>query len=258
MAKMSDDEVRAVHPKHTAASVAALLKRFHVFEQGNCVVHHMFGADVTRQVREDHADAFVTAHLEVPGEMFALALEKQRAKRGVVGSTSNILGFILDRVREAVDVGEKATLPFVLGTEAGMITPIVRKVQAMLSTAKSPVEVEVIFPVASGAIATTGEGDLPIVPGVAAGEGCTTAGGCATCPYMKMNSLDALLDLCRKIGTLTPETLAPFYPKTYVEMIGGRTAADLGSEPILHMRHFQTSGQMAPALVEDVLTRASA
>lgn len=27
------------------------------------------------------------------------------------------------------------------------------------------------------------------------GEGCSTAGGCATCPFMKMNDLDALLDV---------------------------------------------------------------
>ena len=38
-----------------------------------------------------------------------------------------------------------------------------------------------------------GEGS-PGVPGVAGGEGCSTAGGCANCPYMKMNDLDALLE----------------------------------------------------------------
>ena len=27
------------------------------------------------------------------------------------------------------------------------------------------------------------------------GEGCSTAGGCATCPFMKMNDLDALMDV---------------------------------------------------------------
>ncbi|CAN0498839.1 unnamed protein product, partial [Laminaria digitata] len=61
--------------------------------------------------------------------------------RGVVGSTSNILGFIKDQTREAVaregpggggggGGGEK--LSFVLGTESGMITSIVRAVQAEL------------------------------------------------------------------------------------------------------------------------------
>ena len=38
----------------------------------------MFGADVVAQVRSHYPDAFHTAHLEVPGEMFELAVEAQR------------------------------------------------------------------------------------------------------------------------------------------------------------------------------------
>lgn len=33
---------------------------------------------------------------------------------------------------------------------------------------------------------------LSVVPGPASGEGCSLEGGCASCPYMKMNSLQAL------------------------------------------------------------------
>lgn len=33
---------------------------------------------------------------------------------------------------------------------------------------------------------------LSVVPGPAGGEGCSLEGGCASCPYMKMNSLAAL------------------------------------------------------------------
>jgi hypothetical protein len=89
---LDDATIAALHPAHTRASVAALLPRFHYFEQGNCIVHHMFGAEVVARVRADYPDAHVTAHLEVPGEMFALALEAQQRGRGVVGSTSDILG----------------------------------------------------------------------------------------------------------------------------------------------------------------------
>ena len=32
-------------------------------------------------------------------------------------------------------------------------------------------------------------GGLSVVPGPASGEGCSTEGGCASCPYMKMNNL---------------------------------------------------------------------
>lgn len=85
----------------------------------------------------------------------------------------------------------------VLGTEAGLITAIVDKVQQMLRAGGRPdVAVEVVFPVAPDAVVseqTAGKAQLPgglaIVPGPAGGEGCSTEGGCASCPYMKMNTL---------------------------------------------------------------------
>ena len=148
LAEMDEEAVAAVHPAHTPASVASLLERFHYFEQGNCVVHHMFGRDVVAQVRRDYADAFVTAHLEVPGEMFELGLEAQQKGAGVVGSTSNILAFIEGAVRDAIEAdggAEARTLQFILGTEAGMITPIVRNVQEMLRQAKASGETSSLF-----------------------------------------------------------------------------------------------------------------
>ncbi len=257
MAAMDDDAVRAVHPAHDAASVDALRKRFHYFKQGTCIVHHMFGAEVARIVREQYADANVTAHLEVPGEMFELALEAQRHGNGVVGSTSNILGFIASKVeRRAGMEGEHSRLRFVLGTEAGMITSIVRKVQHILREEGAPLEVEIIFPVASEAVTQTPDAELGVVPGVAGGEGCSTAGGCATCPYMKMNSLDALMDVLGRLGD-PKQTLVALHPRKYSERVAGRTAADLGGEPILHMRHFQRTGVLPAALIEDILRRAA-
>jgi len=43
LAASSDEEVRTVHPAHTAASIAALLPRLRYYEQGACVVHELFG-----------------------------------------------------------------------------------------------------------------------------------------------------------------------------------------------------------------------
>ncbi len=255
LSEMDDDSVRAVHPEHTAASVKDLLTRFSYFEEGACVVHHMFGADVVDLVRRDYADSFVTAHLEVPGEMFAIGLEMQREDRGVVGSTSNILGFILKKVRAAIENESSDKLSFILGTEAGMITPIVRQAQQLLKDAGSKASVEIVFPVASEAVAQTDDAELQIIPGVASGEGCSTAGGCATCPYMKMNSLEALVSVCERVGQVDKSALVAFHPKQYVEEIKGRTAADLGGEPILHMRHFQQHAKMPSALVMDIRER---
>ena len=48
----------------------------------------MFGGSVVEKVATEYADAYHTAHLEVPGEMFELAVAAQRKGRGVVGSTS--------------------------------------------------------------------------------------------------------------------------------------------------------------------------
>ena len=259
LGEMPDEQIRELHPAHDQASVRALVPRFHYFEQGTCIVHHMFGREVVELVREHYPDVFVTAHLEVPGEMFALGLEAQRHGDGVVGSTSNILAFVLGKVDEAIARGKQTNLRFILGTEAGMITPIVRQVQAKLrdhaSEGGGDLSAEIIFPVASEAIAQDAESGLGVVPGVAGGEGCSTAGGCATCPYMKMNSLHALLGLLERVGVESSSNLVPFEPRKYVQQIRGRTAADLGGEPILHMRAFQQSGELPESLVDDVLSR---
>lgn len=89
----------------------------------------------------------------------------------------------------------------VLGTESGLITAIVSNVQRILRDARrSDVKVEVVFPVAPDAMVSEQTaslvgaqavlpGGLSIVPGAASGEGCSTEGGCASCPYMKMNTL---------------------------------------------------------------------
>lgn len=259
LAELGDEAIGAIHKKHDRTTVRALLERFHYFQQGVCIVHHMFGREVVEQVERDYADAFITAHLEVPGEMFALGLQKQRRGEGVVGSTSSILAFILGKVDQTIAAGNGGTLRFVLGTEAGMITPIVRQVQAKLrdyaAEGGAGLSVDIIFPVASEAIAEAPESGLEIVPGVAAGEGCSTAGGCATCPYMKMNSLNALLALLRRVDAEPGSNLVPFEPRKYVQQVRGRTAADLGGEPILHMRAFQKQGELPTTLVDDILSR---
>ncbi|MGB8329282.1 MAG: quinolinate synthase NadA [Polyangiales bacterium] len=260
LAEMPNEQIRQLHPAHDQSSIRSLLPRFHFFEQGTCIVHHMFGREVVELVREHYSDVFVTAHLEVPGEMFELALQAQRAGDGVVGSTSNILAFVLGKVDEAIARGERSDLRFILGTEAGMITPIVREVQAKLrdyaSEGGSELSAEIIFPVAGEAIAADEQSGLGVLPGVAGGEGCSTAGGCATCPYMKMNSLRALMSLLERIDANGKSNLVPFEPRKYVQEIKGRTAADLGGEPILHMRSFQRTGELPEALVNDVLSRA--
>jgi quinolinate synthase len=259
LAEMPDEQIRDLHPAHDQASVRSLLPRFHYFEQGTCIVHHMFGREVVELVRENYPDVFVTAHLEVPGEMFELALQAQREGNGVVGSTSNILAFVLGKVDEAIAKGNRTNLRFILGTEAGMITPIVRQVQTKLrdyaSEGGARLSAEIIFPVASEAIAQDAQSGLGIVPGVAGGEGCSTAGGCATCPYMKMNSLHALLGLLERLDVEPRSNLVPFEPRKYIQEIRGRTAADLGGEPILHMRSFQRTGELSEPLVTDVLSR---
>ena len=47
----SDDEVRALHPAHSQASMRALLPRLRPFGEGTCIVHHLFGGEVCELVR---------------------------------------------------------------------------------------------------------------------------------------------------------------------------------------------------------------
>ncbi|MCB9706021.1 MAG: quinolinate synthase NadA [Myxococcales bacterium] len=67
IAGMDAAKVAAIHPEHTPASIARIIDRFHYFEAGNCVVHHMFGAEVVATIEREYQDADVAAHLEVPG-----------------------------------------------------------------------------------------------------------------------------------------------------------------------------------------------
>ncbi len=253
VAALDDATIKALHPAHDRASIESALRRYHHFGQGACVVHHMFGERVVGKVEQEYGDSFITAHFEVPGDMFHLALRAQREGRGVVGSTSNILDFISSRVRARAASGAGCTMRFVLGTEAGMITSIVRGVQHVLhDSGASNLEAEIVFPVASEAVAQTTDPELRIVPGVAGGEGCTAAGGCATCPFMKMNSLDALFDLLA--GLHEPDAaLARFHPKLYSELLDGKNIAALGSEPIQHMRALGQTGRFSDAFVAQVL-----
>jgi quinolinate synthase len=221
----------------------------------------MFDESVTSRLQRDHMDAHLTAHFEVPGVMFDLSLEAQAQNRGKVGSTSDILNYIVDEVQAtaATHPTKPVTLPFVLGTEAGMITGIVAKVQHVLQELDSKhVEAEIIFPVADSAISvvsadpTNTGADLGIVPGVTAGEGCSAGGGCATCPYMKMNNLDSLLRVVELAAYEAPTLeLAPYL----IQNKGSVRETQTGVIPINHMRMFQREGAFPTDLVTDITTR---
>lgn len=255
--RMGANAVRELHPAHTPATLRELSSRFHYFREGVCIVHQMFGHEVARRVREEYADADLAAHLEVPGEMFSCALERRECGKGVVGSTANILQFISDKVREALKNAEKKSLKILLATEAGMITSIVRRVQAMLRESRKAggpdLAVEIIFPVSDEAIAVADDPELQIVPGPAGGEGCSTEGGCAICPHMKMNSLEALLALLKRLGEMEPETLRRFEPAKYQALLAGRTIASLGSESIIYMRDYQRAKRLPDSLASRIL-----
>ena len=283
-----------LHPAHTRATLARLRDCIRVFPSGNCVVHHMFGAQVVQTVQQHYPDAYVTAHLEVPGEMFQIAMQQSLSDRGVVGSTSDILKFIARKVQEAAETSNRNNqsstgnsssstpqrLQFILGTEAGMVTSIVSSVQAILAaTGNTDVEAEIIFPVASEAVMATDDDDvhnntgMALVPGVAGGDGCSTAGGCATCPFMKMNHLDALMDVLEMVGSASSsndingtqtqtqlqqlqEQLKKHLPPDRLrgKSIGGRPAIDCGTEPIAYMRAFNQHRKLPDELVQRVMT----
>ena len=102
------------------------------------------------------------------------------------------------------------------------------------------------------------ENSLGVVPGVAGGEGCSTAGGCATCPFMKMNDLDAVHDLIDMIASQSSDSnelqLAKHLPpnKLVGKSINGKDAIELGIEPIVYMREFMKDKRLSEGLVERV------
>ena len=263
LAEGTDADVAEYHPGHTAASIRALLPRLHHFMDGTCAVHDIFGGEVARLVGEGYGDAYISAHFEVPGAMFDLSMRAKRERgMGVVGSTKNILDFIRAKLDETLDAGaepQDGPLQFVLGTETGMTTSIVEAVQGLLRARGSDLEVEIVFPVSSQAITTpaTAAGavdflGLEVLPGVPAGEGCSSEGGCASCPYMKMNSLAALQAIADRVGTEREGELAPFAARRYTELVGGLTLGEAGSRSILCMRDFQKSGELPQRLLDRV------
>ncbi|KAL4584871.1 hypothetical protein LXL04_009481 [Taraxacum kok-saghyz] len=244
MTLMTDDEISKIHPEHSRNSIKSLLPRLHYFQDGTCIVHHLFGYEVVERINDMYSDAFLTAHFEVPGEMFSLAMEAKRRGMGVVGSTQNILDFIKSRVQEALDRNVDDHLQFVLGTESGMVTSIVAAVRKLLGTPESgKVSVEIVFPVSSDSVTTSNSSELgknvSVLPGVTSGEGCSLHGGCASCPYMKMNSLTSLVKVCNELphgkDGLTRYEAGRFSMLTPK----GKLIADVGCQPILHMRHYQ-------------------
>lgn len=114
---------------------------------------------------------------------------------------------------------------------------------------------------------------LSVLPGPAMGEGCSLEGGCASCPYMRMNTLAALHTVCGMIGG-GPEAqaaLEAYKPKLYEQRLvepgkagaaeggaQGRSIAQAGCTSILHMQDFQKGKRFSDKLVADITTRNAA
>jgi quinolinate synthase len=259
LVQRGDAAIRAIQPELGAAQLARALNRFHYFEAGNCIVHHLFGDEVASRVKADYADALITAHLEVPGAMFGLALQAQATGRGVAGSTSDILRFVERRVSEALGSDLPQRIRVVLGTEVGLVASLVHQLQRQLAAHRErDVSVEVIFPVASEAVFVSDDQRLPVIPGAASSEGCSLEGGCATCPYMKMNHLDAMLDVLTAIATKNQGRLSGFEAQRPIASAASGSSLDLALRPILAMRHFSKTRTLPEALVQRALAPARA
>ncbi len=110
------------------------------------------------------------------------------------------------------------------------------------------------------AFKTGDDEDMMVVPGVKGGEGCSTSGGCATCPYMKMNSLDSLMDVvqrCQPKQQVSEALLGYLPPKRTGQLKSGKGIMEVGSVPIVHMRALMAQGVLSKDLVQDVTTRVS-
>ncbi len=94
---------------------------------------------------------------------------------------------------------------------------------------------------------------------VLTGEGCSSEGGCASCPFMKMNTLAALKTVATRSTSAAGQAMLEAYkPHVYAETVGGRSIAKAGCEPILHMRAFQKTKVLPADLIADIARRHSA
>ncbi len=59
----------------------------------------------------------------------------------------------------------------------------------------------------------------------------------------------------RQVGTPGEALLSANTPRPYAERIAGKTVAQAGCVPILHMRHFQKTKALSDALVADIRGR---
>lgn len=81
-------------------------------------------------------------------------------------------------------------------------------------------------------------------------------GGCATCQYMKMNSLESFLALLGKLGSALPPSLRGFEPLRYAEPLGGRWVAELGRQSISYMYQYQRTGSLPEELLAQIVSGA--
>ena len=109
-----------MHPEHNRQTLQNLLHNIHVYPNGNCVVHHMLSSEVVDIVKKKYDDTHVQS------EMFEITMQKCLVGKGVVGSTSNILKFILQKVSQSTpnsSNSKQQKLQFVLETEASISPP---------------------------------------------------------------------------------------------------------------------------------------
>lgn len=88
-----------------------------------------------------------------------------------------------------------------------------------------------------------------------------TQGGCASCPYMRMNTLSALRTVCMLFGSGAHDMLGAYKPKLYEQGLSRgegqpeRSIAQAGCTSILHMRDFQQGKCFSDKLVSDIQSR---
>ena len=108
-----------------------------------------------------------------------------------------------------------------------------------------------MFPAIHEAVAQVRHPQVQILPGAAAGEGCSIGGSCATCQFMKMNTFESLQWVLSQMGS--NEAALEKYKPPKAPALKNSQQINQGIKTNLEMNYFSQNKKLSPEFVKEIL-----